>query len=135
MRITGLYAALATLMILVLAVRVIAYRRAHKIGLGDGDDKELRKRIRAHGNAIEYLPFGLVLLLLLELNQTAPLLLHIFGIVLIVARVAHAWGVSRHSGVSPGRVTGVLLTVGVLLVMALLLLWQWIGWTAIAATH
>jgi hypothetical protein len=26
---------------------------------------------------------------------------------------------------------GVLLTVGVLLAMALLLLWQWIGWTAI----
>ena len=135
MRITGLYAALATLLILVLAVRVIAYRRAHKIGLGDGDDKELRKRIRAHGNAIEYLPFGLVLLLLLELNQTAPLLLHVFGIVLIVARLAHAWGVSRHGGVSPGRVTGVLLTVGVLLAMALLLLWQWIGWTAIAAGH
>jgi uncharacterized membrane protein YecN with MAPEG domain len=135
MRITGLYAALATLLILVLAVRVIAYRRAHKIGLGDGNDSELRKRIRAHGNAIEYLPFGLILLLLLELNQTAPLLLHVFGILLILARLAHAWGVSRHSGLSPGRMTGVLLTFGVLLAMALLLLWQWIGWTVIAAGH
>src|SRR5512141_2234803 len=133
MRITGLYAALATLLILVLAVRVIAYRRAHKIGLGDGDDKELRKRIRAHGNAIEYLPFGLVLLLLLELNQTAPLLLHIFGIVLIVARLAHAWGVSRHGGVSPGRMIGVVLTGAVLLAMALLLLWQCVGWSVISA--
>ena len=135
MRITGLYAALSTLLILVMAARVIAYRRAHKIGLGDGDDGELRKRIRAHGNAIEYLPLGLLLLLLLELDQTAPLLLHVFGIVLILARLAHAWGVSRHGGVSPGRMIGVVLTFAVLLVMALLLLWQWIGWTAIGSMH
>jgi uncharacterized protein len=135
MRITGLYAALSTLLVLVLGVRVILYRRASGIGLGDGNDEKLRKRIRAHGNAIEYLPFGLLLLLLLELDQTAPLWLHVFGIVLIVARIAHAWGVSRHSGISPGRAIGVVLTYGVLLVMALLLLWQWIGWTAIAATH
>ncbi|MDR3385506.1 MAG: MAPEG family protein [Rudaea sp.] len=135
MRITGLYAALSTLLIVILAVRVVLYRRAHSIGLGDGNDGELRKRIRAHGNAIEYLPIGLVLLLLLELNQTAPLWLHVFGIALILARVAHAWGVSRHSGISPGRAFGVLLTFGVLLAMALLLLWQWIAWTAIGAGH
>ncbi len=34
---------------------VIAYRRAHSIGLGDANDGELRKRIRAHGNAIRIL--------------------------------------------------------------------------------
>ena len=126
MRITGLYAALSTLLILVLAVRVVAYRRAHRIGLGDNNDAELRKRIRAHGNAIEYLPFGLILLLVLELNQTAPLLLHVFGIVLLLARLAHAWGVSHHSGLSPGRAAGVVLTFGVLAAMALLLLWQFL---------
>ena len=135
MRITGLYAALSTLLVLVLGVRVILYRRAHGIGLGDGNDEKLRRRIRAHGNAIEYIPFALLLLLLLELDQTAPLWLHIFGIVLIVARLAHAWGVSGHSGISPGRALGVVLTYGVLLVMALVLLWQWIGWTVIAAGH
>ena len=124
MRITGLYAALSTLLVLILGVRVILYRRAHKIGLGDGDDHELRKRIRVHGNAIEYLPLGLILLLLLELDQTAPVWVHVFGSVLIVARVAHAWGVSRHSGVSPGRAIGVVLTFAVLLAMAGLLLWQ-----------
>ena len=126
MRITGLYAALSTLLVLILAVRVIAYRRSHKIGLGDNGDAELCKRVRAHGNAIEYLPFGLLLLLILELNQTAPLLLHVFGCVLLLARLAHAWGVSHHSGVSPGRLLGVILTVGVLLAMAALLLWQFL---------
>ncbi len=135
MRITGLYAALSTLLILVLALRVVMYRRAHSIGLGDGNDGELRKRIRAHGNAIEYLPFGLILLLLLELDQTAPLWLHVFGCVLIAARAAHAWGVSRHSGLSPGRALGVVFTFAVMLTMAALLLWQWIGWTAIGVAH
>lgn len=133
MRITGLYAALSTLLILVLAIRVVAYRRSHKIGLGDNGDGELRKRIRAHGNAIEYLPFGLILLLVLELNQTAPLLLHVFGIVLLAARLAHAWGVSHHSGLSPGRAIGVVLTFGVLAAMALLLLWQFVLMSTFAA--
>ena len=58
MRITGLYVALGVLLVLMLAVRVSLRRRTARIGIGDGDDAELRKRIRAHGNAIEYLPIG-----------------------------------------------------------------------------
>ena len=132
MRITGIYAALSAILVVVLAVRVVWYRRTHKIGLGDGGDAELRKRIRAHGNATECLPLALILLLILELDQTTPLLLHAFGITLIVARVAHAIGVSRHSGISPGRAIGVVLTFGLLLAMAVLLLWQWI---VVAGVH
>ena len=127
MRITGLYAALAAILIVFLAMRVVLYRRAQKIGLGDGEDPELRKRIRAHGNAVEYLPIALLLLLLLELNQTVPVLLHVFGCLLILARIAHAWGVSHHSGVSWGRWVGTVLTVGITLAMAALLLWQWLA--------
>jgi uncharacterized membrane protein YecN with MAPEG domain len=135
MKITGLYAALAALLIVFLAIRVVAFRRTAKIGMGDGDNPEMRKRIRAHGNAIEYLPLGLLLLLILELNQTVPLLLHIFGIILIVARIAHAWGVSHHTGLSPGRMVGVILTFGLLIVMSLLLLWQFFAMAAINAAH
>ena len=135
MKITGLYAALSALLIVILAIRVVAYRRTAKIGLGDGDNPEMRKRIRAHGNAVEYLPLGLLLLLILELNQTAPILLHVFGILLIVGRLFHAWGVSHHSGVSPGRMIGVLVTFGLIGVMALLLLWQFVAMAVITATH
>ena len=135
MKITGLYAALAAILIVILAIRVVAYRRSSKIGLGDGDNPEMRKRIRAHGNCIEYTPLGLLLLLILELNQTAPMLLHIFGIVLIVARVFHAWGVSHHSGLTIGRMVGVILTFGLLIVMSLLLLWQFFAMAVITATH
>lgn len=124
MRITGLYVALGVLLVLVLAIRVVLRRWTARIGIGDGDDKELRKRIRAHGNAIEYLPLGLLALLLLDLDGTTPLLLHACGSTLIVARVAHALGLSRTGGTSPERFAGIGLTLLVMLAMAVLLLLQ-----------
>jgi len=124
MRITGLYVALGVLLVLVLAVRVVVRRWKLRIGIGDGDDKELRKRIRAHGNAIEYLPIGLLALLLLDLDGTTPVLLHACGIALIVARIAHAIGLSRTGGTSPERFFGITLTFLTLLAMAVLLLLQ-----------
>ena len=124
MHITGIYAALAALLIIVLSFRVISRRFSKKVGIGDGGDPELARCIRVHANAIENLPFGLLLLLLVEWNQTLPMLVHGFGIALIVGRVLHAFGLSRSSGTSPGRLIGMLLTIATQLGMALLLLWQ-----------
>lgn len=124
MRITGIYAALAALLVLALAVRVMLRRMSARIGIGDGGDHELHKRIRAHANAIEYLPLGLILLLLVELNQTLPALVHAFGIALIVGRVLHAAGLSRSSATSAGRMLGIAATVLTIAAMAVLLLWQ-----------
>ncbi|HEY0181014.1 MAG TPA: MAPEG family protein [Dokdonella sp.] len=124
MRITGLYAALAALLVLVLAARVTLARRRYRIGIGTGGNELLARRVRAHANALENLPLGLLLLLVLELDQTQPLWLHAFGIALIAGRVAHAIGLSRSAGASAGRALGVVLTWGVIAVMALLLLWQ-----------
>ena len=135
MKITGLYAALTALLVMILAVRVVAYRRTARIGLGDGNNPDLLKRIRVHANAVEYVPFYLLLMLILELNQTAPILIHAFGIALIVARLLHAWGVSRHSGVSAGRALGAGLTVLMIVLMALLLLWQFFAMAVISAAR
>jgi uncharacterized protein len=124
MHITGIYAAIAALLVIVLSFRVIFRRKSTKTGIGDGGDHELSKRIRVHGNALEYLPLGLILLLLVEWNQTLPMLVHVFGIALIVGRVLHAFGLSRTSGPSPGRVIGMIVTLSTMLCMAALLLWQ-----------
>ncbi len=132
MHITGIYVALATLLVLILAGRVSLGRGRAQVGLGDGGDHDLIKRIRAHANAVENLPLALLLLLMLELNQTQPLWLHVFGCVLIVGRILHAIGLSRSSKESTGRFLGTVLTWGVMLVMALLLLWQWCMWIATA---
>jgi uncharacterized membrane protein YecN with MAPEG domain len=124
MRITGIYAAVAALLIVFLAVRVTLRRRAIKVGIGNGGDALLARRIRAHGNAAEYLPLALLLLLILELNQTQPLLLHIFGCVLIAGRLLHGFGLSTSPAVTPGRAIGIALSWFVIAAMALLLIWQ-----------
>jgi uncharacterized membrane protein YecN with MAPEG domain len=134
MRITGLYAALLTLLILGLAVRVILARRRTSIGLGDGGDRSIACAIRAHGNATEYVPLALILLLVLELNQTLPLLLHVFGIALVVGRIVHAFGLSGAPGYSAGRVTGAAITLVVTAAMALMLIWQYVVIHVIAPT-
>jgi uncharacterized membrane protein YecN with MAPEG domain len=124
MRITGLYAAILALMVVILAIRVTLRRRAVKVGIGNGGDAVLAQRIRVHANAAEYVPLALILLLILELNQTQPLLLHVFGCVLILGRLLHAFGLSSSPGLTPGRAYGMLLTWLVMAAMALLLLWQ-----------
>jgi uncharacterized membrane protein YecN with MAPEG domain len=125
MRITGIYAALATLLVLILAIRVSLGRRARRVGIGDGGHQDLLQRIRVHANAIEHLPLALLLLLILELNQTQPLWLHVFGIALIVGRVLHAIGLSVGTTLNAPRGIGTGLTWFAMLGMALLLLWQW----------
>jgi uncharacterized membrane protein YecN with MAPEG domain len=120
--VVAVYAAVATVLVLVLAGRVAHYRVTRRIGIGDGNDSELARRIRAHGNAIENLPLGLLLLLLLELQRVPGAWLHLFGVTLLLGRVLHAYGLSRRSGASPGRLGGILLTWLVMLAMALTLL-------------
>ena len=124
MHITGIYVALSTLLVLILAGRVSSGRGAAKVGIGDGGHPGLLLRIRAHGNAVENLPLALLLLLVLELNQTQPLWLHVFGCLLLIGRIAHAIGMST-SKENVGRFLGTALTWIVMLVMAVLLLWQW----------
>jgi uncharacterized membrane protein YecN with MAPEG domain len=132
MHITGIYVALATLLVLILAGRVSIGRGAAKVGIGDGGDPDLLLRIRAHANAVENLPLALLLLLMLELNQTQPLWLHVLGCLLIIGRIAHAIGISMSARDNAGRLVGSALTWIVMLVMAILLLWQWFTWMATA---
>lgn len=120
--VTAIYAAVSTLLVLVLAGRVVLYRNSNKIGLGDGGDREMVKRIRTHANALENLPLALLLLLLTELIGLGHAWLHGFGIVLVLARVMHAVGLSQRSGRSIGRFYGTVLTWILMILMALILL-------------
>lgn len=118
MLIAGLYVALATLWVLGLAARVMWLRNVHGVGIGTGDHPDLARAIRAHANAVEYLPLALLMLVLLALEQAPPWALHLCGATLIVARVLHAFGLSHHSGRSFGRFVGAGLTLLVMLAMA-----------------
>lgn len=127
-RITAFYAGLSALLLVVLSVRVMLYRRSARIGLGDAGDKTLIRLMRAHGNAVENVLIGLLLLLVLELLAIAPLWLHLFGASLVIGRILHAWGVSRSAGTSFGRLWGMVLTWLAIIVMAVVALWQSVLW-------
>jgi uncharacterized protein len=116
--ITLLYAGLCTILVIFLAVRVVLWRRSHKIGLGHGGDRELQKRMRAHANAVENVPLALILLGGMELNGYNMAVIHGFGSVLVLSRMAHAWGLSHSGGTSKGRFLGSAFTWTLMLAMA-----------------
>jgi hypothetical protein len=125
--ITALYAGLLGLLLLALAINVVRGRVAFKVDFGDAGNLALQQRQRVHGNAVEYVPIGLVLLLLLELNGASAPVLHGLGGTLFVARVLHAWGLSSSTGTSPGRLVGTIATWVVLLASAVLCLLRFFG--------
>ena len=123
-KITALYVLLLAVLLLTLATLVMIQRGRHHVSLGDGGQGPLARAIRAHGNAVEYVPIVLLLMLVYELNGGLPLLLHGCGSLLLVARIAHAWGLGASAGESFGRAAGVAGTfiAAVILIGANLLL-------------
>ena len=122
-RIALLFASLHILLMLALAMRVVGHRRALKIGIGDGGDKRLARKVRVHANFIEYVPVALLMLALLELSGLGAMWLWALGGTLLLSRVLHAAGLSRNAGYSFGRFWGTVLTWGVLVAMAVAGLW------------
>ena len=111
LEIAALYAGVNILILLVLAVLVVSGRRKHKITLGDGNNEAFGRAVRAHGNAAEYIPAGLIGITLLALFDPAtPVwLLHAAGISLTLGRILHGFGL--HTGtLNAGRMFGMVLT-------------------------
>ena len=105
--ITGLYAGICALLLVAFAVRVTLTRGKQKVLLGDGGKDVMLRAIRLHGNAAEYVPLTLILMLLLEMHGSAHWFLHAAGITLVVARLFHAHGLMQSGGgLPPGRVIG-----------------------------
>lgn len=85
-------AALAGLLNLWLASRLILARVKHKVLLGDGGQPGMAARMRAHANFVEYTPFVLILMGLIELSGGRRDVLWGIGGVYLVVRVMHAVG-------------------------------------------
>jgi uncharacterized membrane protein YecN with MAPEG domain len=115
--ISSIYAGLLALWIVWLSLNVIKLRRTKKIRLGDGGDPELQTAIRVQGNATEYVPLSLILLVLIELNRAHPVLVHLGGLALLAGRVAHARGLQDDN--LQYRVLGMKLTFYTLIGLAL----------------
>ncbi len=99
-----------------LAIRVGRTRTAEKIDVGDGGSDTLTRRMRAHSNFVEYTPFVLILIALIELATGTSMWLAIVSGVYLLARVAHGFGMD---GWLPGRMAGTLVTLLTLLALGL----------------
>lgn len=110
MTVTPFYASFLAILLLVLSVRVVTYRRGNQISLGDAGDKSLLKRMRAQANCAEYAPMGLLLLMITELQGAPGFVLHLLGLMLVSGRLAHAYGFSASPPKMGLRVLGMVLT-------------------------
>lgn len=117
--ITLLFASLLAILLLALAVPIVQQRRAKRVGVGDGGDAVLARRMRVQANFVEYVPMALLLMALLELAGWRSTWLWCCGIALVSGRVLHAIGFTRSGGASIGRMLGTMLTWAVIAVMAI----------------
>lgn len=109
--ITPFYAAFFGIMLVALSWRVTKLRQKYSgPKMSDTGHNELTAAVRAQGNFIEYLPLALFLMALLENMNTSSLVLHLLGLLLIVARLLHLHGLNEPSGNGPGRRLGTRLT-------------------------
>jgi uncharacterized membrane protein YecN with MAPEG domain len=120
--VTLLYGGLNALLVTALGVNVTRMRVATGALPGKPQPPELTGPVRAHGNAAEWIPLGLVLLLVLELSQAGSRFsLHLLGGSFFLGRVLHAAGFYMRSKVGGVGAALNYLVVAVMAIWALAL--------------
>lgn len=119
-----IYAALLGVVFVLLSVRTLRLRRRLRVAVGDGGNALMLRGMRVHGNFAEYVPLGLLLIAGAEALSAPAALVHGLGIVLLVGRLVHAFGVSQEAEVFAYRVGGMALTFTCYLVAAAAIIWQ-----------
>jgi len=122
--ITALYASIIAIGVIVLSNIVSAQRGRAGVSILHGDNLELAVWIRRHGNLVENAPLALILMLLCEANGLGATWLHAMGIVLVVARVAHVFGLGAERPICVLRIVGGAGTQLVMLAAVVFLLWS-----------
>jgi uncharacterized membrane protein YecN with MAPEG domain len=93
LQVTSLLAGLFSLLMVPLSLQVSARRvKANVASLGDGRDEILHRRIRAHGNFIEYAPTALIAVGLIEHSAGATLFVWCLASAFFLSRIGHAVG-------------------------------------------
>jgi uncharacterized protein len=99
-----------------LAIRCGRVRVSQKILIGDGGNEAMTAAMRAHANFVEYTPFVLILLAVIELALGSPTWLWIVSGAYLLARVLHGLGMT--GTFKPGRGIGITVTMLVLIGLA-----------------
>ncbi|EOC0585449.1 MAPEG family protein [Cronobacter sakazakii] len=130
--VSALYAVLGALLLMKFSFDVVRLRMQYRVAYGDGGFSELQSAIRIHGNAVEYLPIGLLLLLFMEMNGAQNWMLHVCGLLLLVGRLMHYYG--YHHRLLRWRRSGMSATYIALLMMVLVNIW-YMPWELVFSFH
>lgn len=103
--ITLFYASLLAFLLVYLAVRTILERVREQVALGDGGKEKLKQCMRGHANLAEYAPLFLILLLMLEVTDSATWVLHLLGASFFLGRLLHAYTFTDHEKYKRGKLT------------------------------
>ncbi|MDX1487077.1 MAG: MAPEG family protein [Acidiferrobacterales bacterium] len=90
--VTSLLAGVFALFMVPLSLQVSMRRAKLGVSAGDANDETLRRRIRAHGNFIEYAPIALIVVGLIEFGGTAKPLVVGLAVAFFLSRTLHAIG-------------------------------------------
>lgn len=93
LQITSILTGLFCLFMVALSLRVSLRRREMNVSVGDGGDKVLQRRIRAHGNFIENAPLMVLAVAVIEYNAGVRWLVAVIALAFLVSRVVHAIGI------------------------------------------
>ena len=117
---TSIYASVLGLVFVFLSIRTIGLRRSNKVVLGTGGVAALERAIRAHSNFAEYVPLSLFLILCAELQGVHSLIVNGLGLLLLIGRTIHSYGISQVEEKFSFRVTGMTMTIASIVFGALI---------------
>jgi|TARA_B100002019_G_scaffold279567_1_gene281593 uncharacterized membrane protein YecN with MAPEG domain len=118
---TLFYASSLTILALILSFLTGRQRFKTETNLGLGDDFGMLQITRAHGNLIENALFFLTLMFLLEtVAEVSSVSLMVMGDIFLLARIAHAYGITRPEAKSIFRMLG---TLGSIIVLSVQSIW------------
>ena len=122
--IVPIYAAIFAIMLIALSLRVAKTRGDVQIAIGDGGNIVLRRAIRVQGNFTEYVPMAMILFTFVEMQGWPRWLVHGLCLVLLAARLLHAYGIAQEPEDIRLRATGMATTAVLLVAASVLLLYS-----------
>ena len=108
--ISTIFTSVCLILYLLLSVNAAMTRRRSGLAIGEKDNENLARAVRAHGNFSEYTPLFLISFVLLESVQASSDYLILVGLFFLLGRIFHAY--SMFSKKVLFRVFGMFLTFG-----------------------
>jgi len=109
-QVTSIYACISAIAMIVLALIVSSKRGKFGVAIMDGGHPELALWIRKHGNFAEFVPLALFMMALAEARGMPATWLHVIGILLLIARAIHVFGINLQNPADPFRIAGAVGT-------------------------